>query len=47
MYRMEVNMSNSVVNININQIIPNKNQPRKNFDDKALEELSLSIKNDL
>lgn len=38
-------MSNSVVNININQIIPNKNQPRKNFDDKALEELSLSIKN--
>lgn len=35
----------NVVNININQIIPNKNQPRKNFDDKALEELSLSIKN--
>ncbi len=37
--------NNSVVNININQIIPNKNQPRKNFDDKALEELSFSIKN--
>ena len=36
---------NNVVNINISEIIPNKNQPRKNFDDKALEELSLSIKN--
>lgn len=36
---------NSVKNISINQIIPNRNQPRKNFDEKALEELSLSIKN--
>lgn len=36
---------NSVVNISISQIIPNKNQPRKNFDDKALEELAQSIKN--
>ena len=35
----------NVININISEIIPNKNQPRKNFDDKALEELSLSIKN--
>ena len=37
-------MSNKVVNININEIISNKNQPRKSFDDKALEELSISIK---
>ena len=34
----------NVVNISMNQIIPNKNQPRKQFDEKALEELSLSIK---
>jgi ParB family chromosome partitioning protein len=37
-------MSNKIINIDINQIISNKNQPRKNFDDKALEELSQSIK---
>ncbi len=37
-------MTNKVVNIDINQIISNKNQPRKSFDDKALEELSQSIK---
>ncbi|QSX05188.1 nucleoid occlusion protein [Sedimentibacter sp. zth1] len=36
---------NNVKNISVSQIIPNKNQPRKNFDKKALEELSLSIKN--
>jgi len=35
----------NIVNIDVNKIIPNKNQPRKVFDDKALEELSLSIKN--
>lgn len=37
-------MSN-IVNLDINKIIPNKNQPRKTFDEKSLEELSLSIKN--
>jgi len=35
----------NIVNIDVNKIIPNKNQPRKIFDDKALEELSRSIKN--
>jgi ParB family chromosome partitioning protein len=34
----------SIVDLDINKIIPNKNQPRRNFDDKALEELSISIK---
>lgn len=34
----------SIVDLDINKIIPNKNQPRKTFDDKALEELSISIK---
>jgi len=34
----------SIIDLDINKIIPNKNQPRKSFDDKALEELSISIK---
>lgn len=38
-------MISNIVNIDINKIIPNKNQPRKTFDKKALEELSQSIKN--
>lgn len=38
-------MISNIVNIDVNKIIPNKNQPRKIFDDKALEELSRSIKN--
>lgn len=38
-------MISNIINIDVNKIIPNKNQPRKIFDDKALEELSLSIKN--
>ncbi len=38
-------MISSIFNIDVNKIIPNKNQPRKVFDDKALEELSQSIKN--
>ena len=37
-------MLNNIIHINVNKIIPNKNQPRKNFDEKALEELSQSIK---
>ncbi len=32
-------------NINIEEIVPNKNQPRKEFNQKELEELSNSIKN--
>lgn len=38
-------MLSNIVNIDTNKIIPNKNQPRKVFDKKALEELSQSIKN--
>lgn len=38
-------MISNIVNIDVNKIIPNKNQPRKIFDDNALEELSQSIKN--
>ncbi len=38
-------MISNIVNIDVNKIIPNKNQPRKIFDGKALEELSQSIKN--
>ena len=33
-----------VYSININKITPNKDQPRRNFDDEALEELAVSIK---
>lgn len=36
---------NSIVNIKIRDIEPNKNQPRKNFDKEKLEVLSNSIKN--
>ena len=38
-------MISDIVNIDVNKIIPNKNQPRKIFDIKSLEELSQSIKN--
>jgi len=37
--------NNSVLKINISQIIPNPSQPRKNFKDEGLKELSSSIKN--
>ena len=36
---------NSIQKINISQIIPNPSQPRKNFKDEDLRELSSSIKN--
>jgi len=36
--------SEGLVNLNISQIQPNKNQPRKNFSQKEIEELSASIK---
>ena len=36
---------NGIQKINISQIIPNPSQPRKNFKDEELKELSLSIKN--
>ena len=37
--------NNGVQKINISQIIPNPSQPRKNFRDEELKELSTSIKN--
>ena len=37
--------SNGIQKINISQIIPNPSQPRKNFKDEDLKELSSSIKN--
>ncbi len=37
--------NNGVQKINISEIIPNPSQPRKNFKDKELKELSSSIKN--
>ena len=37
--------NNGIQKINISQIIPNPSQPRKNFNDKELKELSFSIKN--
>ena len=36
--------NNEVVTIKISQIEPNRNQPRRSFDEDALEELSQSIK---
>ena len=37
--------SNGIQKVNISQIIPNPSQPRKNFRDEELKELSSSIKN--
>ena len=37
--------NNGIQKINISQIIPNPSQPRKNFKDEDLKELSSSIKN--
>ncbi len=39
-----VNNENSIIYININDIKPNDNQPRKYFDDEKIDELSESIK---
>lgn len=39
-----INMNNQIVKININEIIPNTYQPRKFFNENALEELSQSIR---
>ncbi len=41
----ESDSSNGIQKINISQIIPNPSQPRKNFKDEDLKELSSSIKN--
>ena len=39
------NINNGIKKINISQIIPNPSQPRKNFKNEELKELSYSIKN--
>ena len=41
----ETENNNSIQKINISQITPNDSQPRKNFNDEQLKELSSSIKN--
>lgn len=38
------NMNNEIININIDKVIPNIYQPRKYFNEEAIEELSQSIK---
>ncbi len=40
---IENSSSSSAVKLRLNDIEPNKNQPRKNFDDEALSELAASI----
>lgn len=40
---IENTSSSSAVKLKLNDIEPNKNQPRKNFDDEALSELAASI----
>ena len=37
-------MNNEIVKINIDKVIPNIYQPRKYFNEEAIEELSQSIK---
>lgn len=41
---MGLNMNNEIVQINIEKVIPNIYQPRKYFNEEAIEELSQSIK---
>ena len=40
---VEENSSASAVKLSLNEIEPNKDQPRKTFDEKALSELADSI----
>ncbi len=40
---IENTSASSAVKLKLNEIEPNKNQPRKNFDDEALSELAASI----
>ncbi len=39
------NGADGVLELNINKISPNRKQPRKHFDETALEELAVSLKN--
>ena len=40
----EVQEGEKILKININEVEPNKEQPRKRFDEEAIEELAESIK---
>ena len=40
----EIKNNNGVLEIEVDKIVPNPNQPRKQFDETALQELSDSIK---
>ena len=40
----EIQETDVLKNLNINEVEPNRNQPRKRFDEEALEELAESIK---
>jgi ParB family chromosome partitioning protein len=45
-YSNEVSSGDSIIEINLKEIRPNPYQPRKTFDENALQQLSESIKND-
>lgn len=40
----EVSIKNTIIDLDINKLVPSIYQPRKNFDEDALNELALSIK---
>lgn len=40
----EVQEGEKILKVNINEVEPNRDQPRKKFEEEALEELSESIK---
>ena len=40
----EIREGEKLLNLNINEVEPNRNQPRKRFDEESLEELAESIK---
>ena len=39
-----IDLKENPISVNINKVEPNREQPRKNFDEDALQELSESIK---
>ena len=40
----EKHIEGNIVNLRITEIVPNKTQPRRNFDEESIEELAISIK---
>ena len=40
----EIKTGENILEVGINEVEPNRNQPRKHFDEEALEELAESIK---